>query len=160
MATATYKPIATTTLASNASSYTFSSIPQTYTDLVLVCNVTNTASGYFGGKINADSGSNYSDTIVWGATNAESFRYTGTSSSRFGYSTTANSSKKTVIVNFMNYSNTATYKVMATEAGDTGAAGAAISLYRSTSAITSIEVFFSDGASIASGSTFTLYGIL
>ena len=32
----TYTPIATTTFASTATSYTFSSIPTTYTDLVLV----------------------------------------------------------------------------------------------------------------------------
>jgi hypothetical protein len=40
---ATYEPIATTTLGSNAASYTFSSIPGTYTDLKILLSARNTA---------------------------------------------------------------------------------------------------------------------
>jgi len=39
----TYTPIATQTLSSAVTSVTFSSIPQTYTDLILVMNVTNSS---------------------------------------------------------------------------------------------------------------------
>ena len=42
---ATYTPIATTTLGSAQSSYTFSSISSAYTDLILIYNGTVTATG-------------------------------------------------------------------------------------------------------------------
>ena len=57
----TYTPIATQTLGSAAASVTFSSIPQGYTDLVLVDNV-KSASGAGDSELdvrfNGDSGSN------------------------------------------------------------------------------------------------------
>jgi hypothetical protein len=62
MPTPTYTPLATVTLASTASSVTFSSIPATYRDLVVVHNnfgtVNNDANSNF--RFNGDSGSNYS----------------------------------------------------------------------------------------------------
>ena len=61
----TYEPIATNTLGSAASSVTFSSIPSTYTDLIVVMNYANStglADVFF--RFNGDTGSNYSDTIL------------------------------------------------------------------------------------------------
>jgi hypothetical protein len=46
MATATYEPIATTTLAVTSASITFSSIPSTYTDLVIVSPTLEQATGH------------------------------------------------------------------------------------------------------------------
>jgi len=62
---ATYDCIATTTLTSTASSVVFSSIPQTYTDLVVVFVGKNTTAnvamtGEF--DLNSDGGNNYSAT--------------------------------------------------------------------------------------------------
>jgi hypothetical protein len=155
----TYTPIYSQTLSSAASSVTFSNIPTTFTDLVLVCRTSNASAAYFGGVLNGDSGSNYSDTILWGATNAESFRYSGTNFSRFGYCTTADSSLKTFIVNFMNYSNNSTFKSIITRGADASAVGTAVSLWRSTAPISSIQLVFSGGVNMSSGSTFTLYGV-
>ncbi len=61
----TYEPIATTTLTSASSSVVFSSIPQTYTDLVVVFVGKNTTAnvamtGEF--DLNGDGGNNYSST--------------------------------------------------------------------------------------------------
>jgi hypothetical protein len=63
------------------------------------------------------------------------------------------------ILNFQNYSNTTTYKTTLTRASLPGASvTAAVSLWRSTAAINSIEVALSSNE-YSAGSTFTLYGI-
>jgi hypothetical protein len=58
----TYEPIATTTLGTSESSVTFSSISGSYTDLVLICAVKNTANNgdEVAFQLNSDTGSNYS----------------------------------------------------------------------------------------------------
>jgi hypothetical protein len=63
----TYEPIASQTLGSAVSSVTFSSIPQNYTDLILVVNYGISANN-FGARIrfNGDTGSNYSDSFIYG----------------------------------------------------------------------------------------------
>jgi hypothetical protein len=63
----TYTPIATQTLGSAAASVTFSSIPQGYTDLILVINYATSAStGNALLRFNSDTGSNYSETALIG----------------------------------------------------------------------------------------------
>ena len=66
--TATYDPIATTTLGSAASTITFSSIPNTFTDLRLVLfGVTLNATGTYNQiRFNNDTGTNYSWTQLLG----------------------------------------------------------------------------------------------
>jgi hypothetical protein len=77
---ATYFPIATTTLGSSSASVTLSSIPSTYTDLLLVCNLTaNTAPLNMGIRFNSDTSSLYSGTALGGnGSTAASTRYSGT----------------------------------------------------------------------------------
>ena len=59
----TYTPIASHTASGSESSITFSSIPQGYTDLVLVfLGKVDSGSGDLGLRFNADTGSNYSTT--------------------------------------------------------------------------------------------------
>ena len=62
----TYTPIATTTLGSAATSYTFTSIPSTYTDLVLVGNLSSSSNTNISIRIYSDSGTNYSNTYLTG----------------------------------------------------------------------------------------------
>ena len=52
----TYEPIATATLGTAANSYTFSSIPSTFTDLVLVVDVIEATANNYGIRINGNSG--------------------------------------------------------------------------------------------------------
>ena len=64
---ATYQPIETQTVSgTSTSTVTFSSIPQTYTDLVLVSAITQSAdvSNYL--RFNSDTGTNYSRTRLVG----------------------------------------------------------------------------------------------
>ena len=74
MATNTYTSLFTSTATGSQSTITFNTIPQTYTDLVLVI-AGNTASITTALRFNNDTGSNYSRTGVRGySSTADSFR--------------------------------------------------------------------------------------
>ena len=155
----TYTPIATTTLGSNQTSYTFSSIPSTYTDLRLVCAMTSSAGQNTWIQLNSDTGSNYSSTYVQGSgTAASSGR---TSNSAQGYIDYAGTTgQHTVTVDLMNYSNSTTYKTWITRGMDSATGTIAyVSMWRSTSAVNSITIVNGAASGLLTGSQFTLYGI-
>jgi hypothetical protein len=168
MPTQTYTPIATYTVPSATASYTFTSIPSTHTDLILVFTGTMTSADYVQfqvGNGSVDTGSNYSNTAVKG-------NGTSASSSRSSNSTNIftpepmNTNQGNLIINFQNYANTTTYKttvmrtnVPLTDGGATGSTSATVGLWRSTSAINTIKMYTYAGQTYAAGSTFTLYGI-
>lgn len=158
----TYTPIATTTLGSAAASYTFSSIPSTYTDLVLVTSAAGTAGADMRLQFNSDTATNYSRTYLSGnGTSAFSGRATATASAGItAYGTlTATLGGTNNIAQIMNYSNSTTYKTVLARSNDAGAGtDAIVSMWRSTAAITSINISVSTGT-FSTGSTFTLYGI-
>lgn len=169
--TGTYTLIASNTLGSNTASITFSSIPGTYTDLVLV------AIGALDGanwvptlQFNSDTGTNYSTTLLEGSgSSAISERLTNKVEIFPGYTngawgTTLGSNN--IIFNIADYSNSTTYKTVLSRNNSNDSTNsypgtvAAVSLWRSTSAITSIVVKVGGaGANLKSGSTFKLYGI-
>jgi hypothetical protein len=153
----TYTPIATTTLGSAASSVTFSSISGSYTDLILVANYTGSVSDQFLNiQFNSDSGSNYSNTNLFGdGSSATSNRNSSATSVRAAFYGSAQSN---AILNIMNYSNTTTNKTVVSRDNTNTFVVTRVNLWRNTSAITSLVLAMSSG-NIASGSTFTLYGI-
>jgi hypothetical protein len=155
----TYVPIATTTLGSAAASYTFSSIPSTYTDLIII-GVGLTTGGSAGSvkfNFNSDTGTNYSETYVKSdGTSATSSRDTNLSGL---YATWLDTTQSNFISHIMNYANTTTYKTVLARTNRTGTdVYAAVGLWRNTSAINSIQLTGA-GTTLAAGSTFTLYGI-
>jgi hypothetical protein len=170
----TYDKIATQTLTSSQSSITFSSISGAYTDLVLVSFVRDTRNetyGYPALRFNSDTGSNYSRTALYGdGSSAASNRASNQTSLLYCEAvgaTQAAGNYAPIITHFQNYSNTTTNKTILSRIGNTAGTGgfqtgALVGLWRSTSAITSITILGDQGAStnLASGSTFTLYGIL
>jgi hypothetical protein len=112
-------------------------------------------------RFNSDSATNYSSTNIYGdGTSGLSTRQTSQdkiNSVLSGFLVTSQNCPG--IYNIMNYSNTTTYKTMISRFSNSGVvAQAEVSLYRSTSAITSIEIFTTPD-SFAVGSTLTLYGI-
>jgi hypothetical protein len=157
---ATYEPIATTTLGSNQANVTFSTISGSYTDLVLICSVSLASLTDRGllFQVNGDTGTNYSLTNLDGnGSSAASGRDTNNTFGMAGLASSANVT--TSITHFMNYSNTTTYKTMLARGNNSGyLVRASVSLWRNTAAITSIKIFDST-VNLASGSTFTLYGI-
>ena len=157
----TYTPIATTTLGSATASYTFSSIPSTFTDLVLITNgtISTTADASMYWRVNGDTSTNYSATRVSGdGTSAASYRETNQTAALAGF--VGNVSPSVQIFNFMNYANTTTYKTAITRGSYSAKnVGAFVGLWRSTAAINSITVTSLGSGNLDVGSTFTLYGI-
>ena len=165
MATNTYVALDTQTLGSAAASVTFSSIPQTYTDLVLVMSVQGASvatSRDPGIRFNGDTGSNYSYTGLTGnGSSASSFRSSNQTAGAAGFSFPT-SNFEIIIMSIQNYSNATTYKTALFRNNNAAViVGACVNLWRNTAAITSLTILGSDlGAiNINSGSTFTLYGI-
>lgn len=158
----TYTPIATTTLGSSATSYTFSSIASTYTDLMLVIQSKVTSGSYQNFiQVNGDTGTTYSFTILNGdGSSASSVRASNTTyiGGYSDYNTTADGMMS--IFQLMNYANTSTYKtILYRGANANTGTSAVVGLWRSTSAINSIKCYPTGSGTYAAGTTLTLYGI-
>ena len=159
---ATYEPIATYTVSGSSTSViTFSSIPQTYTDLIVVEQATASASAYSTVYFNADNAStNYSKTLLFGTgTSAISNRDSNQATfASFDY-ISSGSTPNAHVYQINNYSNTTTYKTLLMRYNiSNDGVGALIGLWRSTVAVSTITFTRSSGTYTA-GSTYTLYGI-
>ena len=159
---ATYEPIATYTLGTAAPSLTFSSIPATYTDLVMVASVTaaSVSTDSIDLQFNSDTATNYSVTYINGnGTTATSVRFTGDTKIIGGIISSTEVS--TAIWHIFNYTNTTTYKSALARGGLGSSYGVrqAVGLWRSTSAINTIKLYNDSAQNFAAGSIFTLYGI-
>lgn len=162
MATTTYVPIQTYTVSgSPTATITFGSggtLPQSYTDLVLIANSLSTANTACALNFNGDFGSNYSDTVLDGdGSSAFSFRRSNQSQVQDILARTDNVAN---IINIMNYSNSSTYKTILSRSNSVGGSelNASVNLWRSTSPITSITIT-APGTTFKVGASFTLYGI-
>jgi hypothetical protein len=161
----TYEPISTTTLGTAASTLTLSSIPGTYTDLILVASVqASTAGQGLTMQFNGDggTGSLYSNTgLRANGSTVVSFRQTTNSNvllSNIAEPPTSGAFGL-YIANFLNYSNASVFKTILVRSNSGAfATETFVDLWRNTNAITSILISIS-GGNIAVGSTFTLYGI-
>lgn len=159
--TGTYTQIQSYTVTgSSQATVTLSSIPATYTDLVLVINGTTTSgtTENFNFKINGDAAGNYSFAALYGnGTTVSSYR----SGANAGNARASDPSTTVFncIMNFFDYSNTTTYKTIISR-GNTPdfRIGAWVSSWRSATAISSLAFNVTAG-NIAVGSTFILYGI-
>lgn len=154
----TYTEIASQTLASTATSITFSSISGSYTDLVVVCNpVESASSNLVWAQVNGDTATNYSDTVLYGTGAAAVSTRHSPVSWIYAFLTSDTGNKNTVI-QFMNYANTTTNKTVLVRSNSTANyVQASVHLWRSTAAITSI--LLSAQGTFPIGSTFSLYGI-
>ena len=170
---ATYEPIATVTLGSNQGAYTFSSIPQTYTDLRLTIRGGFVDNGFmfgvrFGSNNTLDTSSNYSYTFGRGASSTSS---AGKKTNMVLGTLNAqgiNNLNNVIVTDINNYSNTSYNKGWLSygtsyEDGINIVAG----YWRSTGAINIISVSESgDGGSgsfnygnMLANTTITLFGI-
>jgi hypothetical protein len=155
----TYSTVATTTLSTSPGSYTFSSIPSTYTDLEIVVVGYQTISSDLYLRINGDTGTQYSYTIIKGnGSTATSSR--GTSQSYIALGNLGDTANGVAKISVMNYSNTTTRKTVLARVGNAALETVAtVGLYRSgTGAITDITIGSGSGG-LQSGMMLTLYGI-
>lgn len=169
----TYTPIASTTVASDSATVTFSGISGTYTDLILVSSWKSPSSTLgnisLSIRFNGDANTNYSFTNMYGnGSSVASSRSSNASQIILNYTGSPYMQYNAFITNIMNYSNTTTYKTVVSRDsnpsvggnGGNGGVGTLAGLWRNTSAITSITLRVDSGATgLASNSTFTLYGI-
>ena len=167
----TYTLIQAQTLASSAATVTFSSIPATYTDLVLRWSTRdNNAASSNTIKINF----NADTTLIYSFTNIQGYNATAYSnrSSNNDYlnayysdsaSATANtySNGEFYLPNYLSTTSKAmsVAAVYEDNATATGAIGAQAGLYRNTTAISSIALVPAAAASLLATSSFYLYGI-
>ena len=164
MATNTYVALKTTTVTTAVPSVTLDLTGITgYTDLVLVSNAILASGGQANlwCRFNGDTGgtTNYSTTYLAGnGSTATSSRDTSAAEGWCGRVSSTNWTVSTA--HFQNYSNSTTYKTSISRGNDvSGLVIAFASLWRQTTAISSITLTNSSAVNFSVGSTFTVYGI-
>lgn len=172
----TYSLIASNTFTSSATTITFSSIPATYTDLLVrVAARTDAATvtdSIFSVRLNADATTLYSDTVAYGngaaaastRASATATMYNGTQPAAGAVSNTFGNAE----IYFPSYTASQSKVISTFSASESNVAnatawfwnGADAGLYRSNTAISSITIgAYASGANFISGSSFYLYGI-
>lgn len=167
---ATYTNIATTTLASASNTVSFTSISNSYTDLLVVFDgfAATTSGESVACQFNSDNGSNYSYNQMSGTgTGVQSVinptaQFPWLSGNYLGMDTSS-SHKRNFMLHIYNYADTSYYKsAVAQFSAPSGVSpGTCITgvQWRNTAAITSIQIKISGTAQFAIGSIFTLFGI-
>ena len=157
--------------AATASSVSFTSIPQTYTDLCVVMSTRHgraVNSSSLRLRINSDTGANYSNLMLQGdGTNITNIKNSGSTSIIYFYgdgSTATANTFSNVQLYFANYSgsNYKSISIDSTAENNGGLAPVNINsgLWSSTSAITSLTFDEPNGPSnFLQHSTFYLYGV-
>jgi hypothetical protein len=165
----TYQLISSYTVTSGGtSSVTFSSIPQTYTNLIIqgsIKSVRNDSNDWMRININSGTTANVSVNIIgdgngpsaYGSSSPQEFSIEG------GNSNTTNVFGSFTLL-FGNYSNTSFSKTLnvetvTEESVSVGYANLFASSFNTTSAISSINLYPQYSSSIAQYSTFYLYGL-
>lgn len=169
----TCKLIAKNTLGSDAGSVTFSSIPATYTDLLLVYSARSARTVFNADNVNirfnGSSATNYSDRYLEGSSTAVGSNANNSQAQMLvGYTSTAATTSSTFAsgeIYIPNYAGSTAKSVSSTSVteNNSGAGGAAYIVaiagrWSLTDAITSVEVI-SQVANFVTGSSFFLYGI-
>jgi hypothetical protein len=167
MPTPTYTPLATVTLGTAAASVTFSSIPATYRDLVLVVNGTVSSAAYARLRYNGDTGSNYLAVVMMGRGGLSPGAASGSGTYDGIYlpwNTIVASERFALNAQIMDYSATDKHKTLLSRSNATTtdygqSVYAEAWRWANTSAITSVSVSATAG-NFNTGATFNLYGVI
>ena len=158
----TYEKIATTTLGSASATITLSSIPATYTDIRLVFVGGGATGGQFRLRLNSDTGTNYSSTIITSdGSSAGSTRYTSVDGIKSGYNI-GTSTFSFISCDLFSYAGS-TYKTAllaySNDQNGSGETQRTVGLWRNTAAITSVGLDLIGGVDLRANSSLTIYGI-
>lgn len=164
----TYDTIATTTLTSAVNSFTFNSIPSTYTDLRVIIQGLNTTTQSKRMGFNGDTGNSYMYVRFQsnnGAAPASQMQRTPEGTGiRFASDQIADSTTVPMnsIIDIFSYNSTNWYKSVlfqtASEFDTGGYVQRTVGMWNSLAAITSVTFIFASD-NWAAGTTATLYGI-
>jgi hypothetical protein len=157
--TPTYVLLNQITLAATSPSVTFSSIAQSYSDLILVGIGSNSADTDLALRFNGDTGTNYSGVRMFGSGSGSgsSSADTGKTFAEIGG---VNTSIGDFRVQIMDYSATDKHKTALTRGSKTGSYVVAwANRWASNTAIYSVTLYPVSG-SFQIGATFSLYGVL
>jgi hypothetical protein len=155
-----YIALATTTLGSTAATVTFSSIPATYRDLVLVIRLGASAPAVatVGLQFNGDTGNNYSWVSMVGTGSSTSSGSSTQDRGIIGYFLNTTSAFMATLQVF-DYAQTNKQKTaIARESNSSESVTAIANRWANTNAVTSMAI----SAAVSSfpvGSTFSLYGV-
>jgi len=159
MATVTYDPLATITLATTQATITFSSISQSYRDLVLVMSPIATVANDVRIRFNSDTTSVVNTVYMYGNGTSATGGLDTTSTYFLGPDTVGTTAGQMAILNFMDYSATDKNKSVLMRY-DKASMGTRFVTGRwaSNSAITQL-VIYTSSSTFAAGTTMTLYGV-
>lgn len=163
----TYEMIATHLISSSTNSYTFSNIPSTYDDLIIVgANLSSNLQQTMYGRFNGDTGSNYNRawqaaTNGYGINQSAAVVFNNSAGILVGPTNLGLSSAQSAgfILEINQYANTSYPKVsickffQAQQISEMNT-----SMWNNTSAITSIQLYLTSNANINSA-RFTIYGV-
>ncbi len=164
-----FESIATYTASGGETSFTFSSIPQTYSSLQVRCMLRRNTTGAanMGFRPNNDTSTNYTRHSLIG--DGASASAAGSASGTYSYTQnlvivpgTTSGAYSGQIWDILDYASTTKYKTFKVfsgyDANGSGEVGLNSNVWLSTSAITSLVVYFA-GDAVDANSTFALYGI-
>jgi hypothetical protein len=155
--TPTYVLLNQVTLATSASSITFSRIPQNFGDLVIVVN--GLASGATSPSLNfnGDSAANYSNTRMFANPSTFNSQAFTDSYGSMGFMSTERSN---VIIQIFDYSAIDKHKAAIGRGGNTDTLRLEATRWSNTAAITSITVRMDGSQTYSLGTSFCLYGVV
>lgn len=161
----TYESIQSYTASGSQNIITFSSIPQTYTDLILITNTRGTVNQEdIFAYLNTDNGTtnnnyHFIQMTAVGTTLAGASYLTAAPTFRIGDYIPNSTTFGGTETHFLSYSNTNVKKTILTSSFNNSAIQQMSCLYNSTSAIDTIKIKLGGLGNYVAGSTFALYGI-
>jgi hypothetical protein len=172
-----FELLASTVLSSTASTVTFTSIPSTYKNLQIRAIARSSSNGNLDDiawRFNGDTGTNYSVHYLYANGDGSVYATNGTNASnaanvRIAGATAISNAFGVGVIDIIDYSDTNKYKTIKTISGyDNNANDGSSQIFfsssswRSTSAITSIDLFSGNGGGrvFLQYSHFALYGIV